>query len=346
MTDEEAKEAIELPFSGDAAFGALMDALAPEPDDASTGAGDATDAAAAGADGSPAAPVEGAGAAGAVAGAPADGGAGDPVVPDAGATGGTGTAADGSGADEPAAGDAATGVGPVDFNEIRDAFGEISTALEETTLKVHQTAAVEEVRKEFPKYFEALQRHPRMLVGVEVPSLTGEGTERLKDSADATDWQEAVKALLSEEVRERSLKAAEGDDATLSTLHSSIELFQNNSDLVPGTKQFDKELADQFAKLVKPYEVRIDEKLIGFNIPVQPLIDMVRGQLKETRAKAAEPPAVPAPAVQQPQGKPAAPAKTPAPQKAVQSKAGTSSEPEDFSTLFGTLGPGFSELRI
>lgn len=211
---------------------------------------------------------------------------------------------------------------------------------------MHQAAAVEEVRKEFPKYFEALQRHPRMLVGVEVPSLTGEGTERLRDSADATDWQEAVKALLSEEVRERSLKAAESDDTTLTTLHSSIELFQNNSDLVPGTKQFDKELADQFAKLVKPYEVRVDEKLIGFNIPVQPLIDMVRGQLKESRAKAAQPPVAPAPAAQQTQAKPVAPAKTPAPQKAVQTKAGTSSEAEDFSALFGTLGPGFSDIRI
>ena len=42
------------------------------------------------------------------------------------------------------------------------------------------------------------------------------------------------------------------------TLHASIELFQKNADMVPGTRQFDKELADRVTKFAKPYEVRVE----------------------------------------------------------------------------------------
>ena len=127
--------------------------------------------------------------------------------------------------------------------------------------------------------------------------------------------------------------AARSDESQgfLRTVHSSIELFQNNADLVPGTKQFDRELADEFIKLAKPYEVRNgDNKLIGFQIPVQPLIDSVRQRLAATRT--APPPAPPAPP---------APEETHQPQAGIPAKAGNSGEgAEDFSALFSTLGLG------
>ena len=179
-----------------------------------------------------------------------------------------------------------------------------------------------------------------MLVGVEVPSLNGpEGSmETLRDADDAREWQEAVKVLLTEEVRERTAKAMDENKGILDTVHQSIELFAKNKDLVPGTRQFNRRLADRFASMVKPYELRVEGKLHGYTIPVQPLIDQLRTSLaSETPAAPAAPPK-------------AAATKTPArqadpPQAGIGSKAGSSSDDaEDFSTLFGTLG--LPNLRI
>src|SRR5688572_24089453 len=77
----------------------------------------------------------------------------------------------------------------------------------------------------------------------------------------------------------------------LTTVHASIELFQNNADLVPGTKEFDVDLANRFAAMATPYELRVEGKLQGYSIPVQPLIDQLRDQITKEReaAKAAAP---------------------------------------------------------
>lgn len=182
-----------------------------------------------------------------------------------------------------------------------------------------------------------------MLVGTEVPSLTGpEGSmETLRDVNDAREWQDAVKSLLTEEVRERATRSLEENKGILETVHASIELFAQNKDMVPGTRQFDRQLADRFAAMAKPYELRVDGKLHGFSIPVQPLIDSLRAQLTAERAAApAAPAAAAAAATGRPPAKPADP-----PQAGIGSKAGSSSDDaEDFSTLFGTLG--LPNLRI
>lgn len=202
----------------------------------------------------------------------------------------------------------------------------------------YQTAALGEVREEYGQYFEALEKHPRLLVGTQVPRLDGkEGHEVLRDPADAREWQDAVKSLLVEEVRSRAGAAMDENAGQLNTLHASIELFQKNADLVPGTKSFDRDLADRFAKMAKPYELRDDGKLIGYTIPVQPIIESLRADL--TAQRAATPPPVAAPAA----AAPAKPAAEP-PQAGITSKAGSSTEgAEDFSTLFGTIGlPNFT----
>lgn len=193
--------------------------------------------------------------------------------------------------------------------------------------KAFQATAYKEVREEHGKYFDALERHPRLLVGQEVPSTTGEGMETLRDSADAKEWQEAVKSILVQEIQARADTALGENRSMLETVHASIDLFKQNPDLIPGTKQFNKNLADAFATMAKPYEVRTDGKLQGYSIPVQPIIDQLRQQ--------AAPPKPPPPAQQ------ARPAEAPnePPQAAVTSKAGSqTSDKEDFTTLFGTIG--------
>lgn len=210
--------------------------------------------------------------------------------------------------------------------------------------KVHQAAALTEVKEQHKGYFDALNKHPRMLVGAKVPALKGEGDETLVDENDARSWQEAVKQLLVAEVQERAAKAMESQQDFLQTLHASIELFQNNTDLIPGTDTFDVELANRFTTLVKPYELRVDGKLQGYSIPVQPIIDQVRAQISaERQAKPAAPEAASPAAGASPAAPPAAPAAPAAPveqpQAGIQSKPGSSGEPkEDFTTLFGTIG--------
>ena len=167
-----------------------------------------------------------------------------------------------------------------------------------------------------------------MLVGTEVPAIGKEGMEVLRDSNDAKEWQEAVRTLLVEEIQSQAKTELEGAADYLETIHASIDLFKNNKDLIPGTKGFNRALADQFAALAKPYEVRVEGKLQGYSIPVQPIIDQLRSQLKAAPAPA--PTTGPAPAKPSQKADP--------PQAGIQSKAGSQSDKEDFSVLFGTIG--------
>lgn len=201
------------------------------------------------------------------------------------------------------------------------------------------------MRQEYPKYFDALNKHPRLLIGQEVPAIGREGTETLRDSQDAAEWQEAVKAVLIEEVKDRALRLAEDGGTDMQVLHASIELFQNNADLIPGTKQFDRELAEKFVELAAPYALKVDGKLRGYTIPPQPLVNQLRTQLAAARAAApAGGTVAPAAPVAAPPAATRAASPVDPPQAAIPSKAGNGAEVEDFSALFGTLG--LPNLRI
>lgn len=218
----------------------------------------------------------------------------------------------------------------------------------------YQAAALEEVRKEHVKYFEALEQHPRLLVGAQVPAIGGEGLETLRSTEDAKEWQEAVKSVLAKDVQARAQKSMDESSDYLTTIHSSIELFQKNHDLIPGTAGFDLDLANRFTALAEPYELRTEDgKLQGYTVPVQPLIDQLRTQVKADRSKAATAaPAAPAAAPTPQQQRAAEQARNTqgqftdpnAPQEGIPSKAGDSSTTEDFSALFGTIG--LPDLRI
>lgn len=150
--------------------------------------------------------------------------------------------------------------------------------------------------------------------------------ETLRDSNDAKEWQEAVRGLLVQEIRDNAQAKLEESSDFLQTVHASIDLFKNNPDLIPGTRGFNVDLANTFAAMAQPYEVRVDGKLQGYSIPVQPIIDSLRkGMLTSAPPKQAAAAPMPAPRPEPPQA-------------GIPSKAGSSSEKEDFSTLFGTIG--------
>jgi len=207
----------------------------------------------------------------------------------------------------------------------------LSTKFEENVTKAYQKQAYDIAREEYGQYFEALEKHPRLLVGTQVPAVGKEGMETLRSSEDAKEWQEAVKGLLIEEIREQATAKMEESAEYMQTVHASIDLFKNNPDLIPGTKNFNRQLADQFAGMMEPYEVRVEGKLQGYSIPVQPIIEKLRAQLKTAAAPSPAPAAPPAAA--------SAPRPAPEPPQAgIPSKASSGAEKEDFSTLFGTIG--------
>lgn len=216
----------------------------------------------------------------------------------------------------------------IDSKAIESELGSLSTSLEERTMEAFQQAAYTEAREEYENYFEALEKHPRLLVGTEVPAIGAEGTEVLRDTNDAREWQEAVKSILVQEIQERANNQMEENRSTLDTLHASIDLFKRNPDLIPGTATFNRRLADSFAKLVSPYEVRVEGVLQGYSIPVQPIIDSLRNEIGRVQKPSTAPTS--APAVSKKKADP--------PQAGISSKAGTTSEQSDFSTLFGTIG--------
>ena len=359
----EAPPSADLGYGGDAAFSSLMDILAPEAGE--TGGSQSTDPNAPAPAGGATQPTPGEGTPAAGGAAPAQtGGAAAPAAgtPAAGSTpgalgvdGATGNAVPATGADgAPVSGSGIRGGdgGLADAGSFESNWAAVSTGLETKQVADLQQAALGEVRTEYDRYFEALEKHPRELVGQEVPSSTGEGMERLRDSNDARDWQDAIKMQLAREVKDRVSRKADDAQPMLATLHAAVELFQKNSDLVPNTRQFDKELADKFVQDAKPYEILRDGKIIGYSVPVQPMVDSIRAGLKAVRAlqTPATPPAAAGQTPQQLRAAEQARAATgqftnpgDSPQAGILGKAGNSSDSEeDFSTLFGTIGlPNF-----
>ena len=211
----------------------------------------------------------------------------------------------------------------------------MSTKLENAISNQLKQQAFNATRAEYENYFQALETHPRLLVGKEVPAIGKDGMETLKDSNDAKEWQEAVRELLIQEIQDGARKLEEGAAPQIQILHASLDLFKNNKDLIPGTKQFNRQLADEFAKVAQPYEVRHEGKLRGYSIPVQPIIDALRSQMTQPAATV-DTSVHQSPASAPPAGQQSPPSE--APQAGIPSKAGSSAEKEDFSTLFGTIG--------
>lgn len=143
--------------------------------------------------------------------------------------------------------------------------------------------ALQSIETDYPKYVEAITKHPRFLVGQQVPKIDGtDGMETLRDSQDAKDWQDAVRSVLAGELQERIVQRKTSTAGDTQSLFDAITMFRTNPDLIPGSKTFNRELASRVATIAAPYAVRVDGKIRGYGIPVQPLIDQIRSQLAES----------------------------------------------------------------
>jgi hypothetical protein len=190
-----------------------------------------------------------------------------------------------------------------------------------------------------------------MLVGVKVPNLQNpDGPDELiRDSDDAREWQEAARGLIDgalNDAVEQKMKAAA---PTLSVFQESIMMFRNNPDIMPGSAEFDKELAEEFTAIAGDYVIKANGKKIGYQMNVQPLLN----KLRERRAAAAGGNAVVAQQQQAAaaarQAQAAAQARTQqgqftkpdGPQAAIPTKAGSSGDTEDdYSSFMSAAGLG------
>lgn len=261
------------------------------------------------------------------------------------AAGGAGDGTDVSGSADATQGLA--GAGSIDAATLEPKWGEVLSGLEERQNRELHAAAVEEIRTEFSGYVDILNSAPSLIVGKEVPDLQNpEKMKQIYDRQDAENYQKDLNQILSKEVQDRAIRAKESVQGSTEALHSSVELFRANPDIIPFTKTFDKELADQFTELTKDYQLRVDGKFLGFTVPVQPLLTQLRQRLTAQRSQAApsapaaaEPSAQQQRAATQPRTDAGTFAPPPGPQAGIVSKAGNSGDgAEDFGTLFGTMG--------
>lgn len=224
------------------------------------------------------------------------------------------------------------------FVEVAPLLDLSAQTISENAERSFRQQAVQEVNAEIgPKYDEALRKPPYLLVGERVPDLRG-GSEPvlLRDSADAREWQEAAKTLIEAEIQSRVASKTEEVKPMLSVIQESLLMFRNNPDLMPNTKEFDKQLADRIADLAGDYELRVNGKLYGYQVDVQPLINKVRAQLNQERGAAGATTNRQQQVAQQPRQPNG---QFDGPQAGIPSKAGTSGEAgDDYSAFWDSMG--------
>ncbi|QYC53817.1 hypothetical protein SEA_EUGENEKRABS_47 [Microbacterium phage EugeneKrabs] len=260
-----------------------------------------------------------------------------------------GTAGGTDGAESNSAGIAAEGLDPV------EAVALFAPAREEAFKRMDASfrqAAIQELQAEIdPQFIEVLQEVPVRLVGMEVPSLAKNAQPgdkiKLLDSAQVAQYQKDLSQILESEIRTKTQEKADSVRPMATVIQESFLLFENNPDLIPNTKGFDRELAARFTEIAKTYEVKVNGKVIGYqDINVQPLINSLRADLAKQRGASG---VTQAQARAEQQRQAAAQQERNdagqfAPQAGVQSKAGMSGEPAEgydaFWAASGVPNPG------
>jgi hypothetical protein len=220
-----------------------------------------------------------------------------------------------------------------------EALPQAQNAMQERMAQSFKAQAFSQVREELnPDFIKFLRVSPIALVGSEVPSIAVNArpgdTMRILDTQMARDWHEGVTKLIENEQQNENIRPL------MSVIQDSFLMFQNNPDLFPYAAEFDQELADQFASIAEAYELRVDGKLFGYQVDVQPLINGLRSQLVAQRAVTGERQQVETRTVQQRQAAAAQPrtedGRFDTPQAGIASKSGMEGEPDDdFSTFWG-----------
>ena len=152
-----------------------------------------------------------------------------------------------------------------------------------------RTAAINELQDEVnPEFIDALGVQPGQLVGNELPSIRigAPKEEKFKplDRQQAKQYQDDLREMIESQVQARAQEKSEELRPMATVIQESFLLFENNPDLIKGTKGYDAELATRFAEIAQSYEVKVGGRVIGYqDINVQPLINSLRADLAKQR---------------------------------------------------------------
>ncbi|QKY80407.1 hypothetical protein SEA_PABST_49 [Microbacterium phage Pabst] len=150
-------------------------------------------------------------------------------------------------------------------------------------------AAIQQLQEEInPEFITSLQSTPSELVGQEVLSIrAGAPADEkvvLRTRADAAEYLQDLNGIVQKEINGITAERRDAARPIATVIQESFLLFENNPDLIPGTKGYDHELASRFAEIASTYEVKINGKVIGYqDINVQPLINSLRKDLEKQR---------------------------------------------------------------
>jgi len=138
-----------------------------------------------------------------------------------------------------------------------------------------------------PQFFDIMRLRPTQMVGMEVPSVRPGAApeERIKllDSAMARQYQEDIGGMIEDQITDVASRQADSLRPMMSVIQDAIQMLDNNPDLIPGTKGFDPELQKRVIEVGKSYEVRANGKMMGYQVKMQPIINVIRNELAKER---------------------------------------------------------------
>ncbi|WVX89589.1 hypothetical protein SEA_HITCHHIKER_52 [Microbacterium phage HitchHiker] len=149
--------------------------------------------------------------------------------------------------------------------------------------------AIQTLQEEInPEFIESLQAAPSELVGQEVLSISAGAAKddkiTLRTRAEAAEYQQDLNTIVQKEINGIAAERRDAARPMATVIQESFLLFENNPDLVPGTKGFDRELATRFAEIADTYGVKVNGSLIGYkDINTQQLVNTLRKSLEKER---------------------------------------------------------------
>lgn len=110
----------------------------------------------------------------------------------------------------------------------------------------------------------------------------------IRDGQQARDYIEGASKLIERGVEDLVGTKNRELQPLRSVIQESFLLFQNNPDIVEGSKTFDKELATRFASMAQSFAFIHNGQTIGYQGNVQPMLNELRTNLAKERGASGE----------------------------------------------------------
>jgi hypothetical protein len=167
-------------------------------------------------------------------------------------------------------------------------LAEASNKITQNMESSFRQAATAEVEADIDKVFlDILNDDPYQLATKSVPDIrpgaANDAKVTLRDSSEAKAYQESLAKLVKAEIDDVVKQKTDQIRPLMSVTQESALLLQSNPDLIPDTDKYDPELAALVYEVGKSYELKVNDKVIGFQVPMQPIINKLRGDLEKSR---------------------------------------------------------------